>query len=79
MERTADELERASNITLEQEAEAIAAVRRLAAPEQDPNNIDPYCIDCGLDIEPQRLKHLRARCFCCQDRKEKHEKRFARR
>jgi len=79
MERTSDELERASNIALAHDEESIAAVRRLAAPEQDPSNIDPDCVDCGEEIEEGRLELLYCRCFRCQTLKERKDKTYAKR
>jgi len=54
--------------------EAVEAVRRRSAPEQDPNNLDPCCCDCGEDIEPGRLAMYKKRCITCQTRFEMKEK-----
>ena len=71
MTQYADEVDRANNIAQAITDEAVELVRRAAAPEQDPNNLDPYCCDCGEEIEEGRLKLLKKRCFGCQTKYER--------
>jgi len=56
---------------------AVAAARALSAPEQirreDGSWPTTECVDCGEDIEPERLAMARVRCFSCQTHKEKKE------
>ena len=65
-ENKADILDQASEVAQQATDDAVARYRRLAAPEQDPDDIDPYCCDCGGEIEPGRLELLKKRCFQCQ-------------
>lgn len=48
--------------------------RSKAAPEQDGS--EPDCIDCGEPIGPERLALGRCRCFECQSRLEKQQRRY---
>ena len=54
----------------------------LAAPEQKQDESGAWeteeCVDCGEDIEEQRLAMGKVRCFSCQSIKEKKEKNYAR-
>jgi RNA polymerase-binding transcription factor DksA len=77
-EHMADEIDRANHLAELATQDSVAHYRRLAAPEQDPDNLDPYCADCGDEIEDARLLMFRMRCFGCQSAKEKREKQHAR-
>lgn len=70
----ADPIDQANEVAQNHTDDAIAAVRRAGAPEQDPNDLDPYCCDCGSEIEEGRLALLKKRCFACQTIHEKKEK-----
>jgi len=48
---------------------SVAAARLKSAPEQDGTVTE--CIDCGDDIEPERVKMLFSRCISCQVAKER--------
>jgi RNA polymerase-binding transcription factor DksA len=52
---------------------SVAAARLKAAPEQDGTVTE--CVACGDDIEPERIALRRARCFTCQETKERKESR----
>jgi RNA polymerase-binding transcription factor DksA len=77
-ERFTDQIDHANHLADLATQEAVAKWRKLAAPEQDPDNIDPDCADCGLPIEEGRLALLRCRCISCQSIKEKKDKQHAR-
>ena len=77
MEHSADQLDRANDIAQSHTDEAVDAVRRAAAPEQDPDCCDPDCCDCGEEIEAARLKLLRKRCVSCQSRFERRQSMYA--
>jgi RNA polymerase-binding transcription factor DksA len=77
-----DPIDRASYIADVANREAEEHYRRLAAPEQvkgaDGKWETEECVDCGEDIEPQRLEMGKVRCIACQTIKEKREKNYAR-
>ena len=77
-----DEIDRANYIADLANQEAVKHYSLLAAPEQKkgPNGEweTEECVDCGEDIEPQRLTLGKVRCFSCQSIKEKKEKNYAR-
>lgn len=77
-EHMADEIDRANHLAELATQDSVAHYRRLAAPEQDPDNIDPECVDCGEEIEEARLLMLKKRCFSCQSAKEIRERQRAR-
>lgn len=77
-ENFADDIDRANHLAEMATNDAVDAVRRRAAAEQDPDNLSIECQDCGEDIEPARLQMLRCRCFKCQTNKELREKQYAR-
>lgn len=74
MERHADHLDHAAQVTEAATTDAVERYRRLAAPEQDPDNIDPCCALCGEDIEVGRLELLKKHCFACQTKLERNKK-----
>ena len=78
MDRSSDQIDQANDIAQAHNDEAIDAVRRAAAPEQDPNNLDPECCDCGELIEPARLNLYKKRCLSCQKIKENKDRMYAR-
>lgn len=77
MDRSADQIDRANDIAQSHNDEAVEAARRAAAPEQNPDDIDPYCCDCGEEIEAARLQMLKKRCFSCQTIFEKRSSLYA--
>jgi len=77
-EQYSDLIDRANYIAEAATQEAVDHVRRLAAPEQDPDDLDPDCVDCGNPIEEVRLQMLKCRCVSCQTIKEKKEKMYGR-
>lgn len=77
-DRTADPIDRASNLDLLYTEQNIAKARFGAKPEQlciDGKWETETCVDCGEDIEPARLAMGRLRCYGCQDSKERSDKR----
>lgn len=81
-ERFADVISQANHIAEMVNSAAVNAERAKAAqalaPEQNPDDVDPYCVDCGEEIETGRLAMFKCRCFACQSLKEKKEKMYAR-
>lgn len=76
-ENKADVLDQATEVAQQATDDAIAHYRRLAEPEQDPNNIDPDCCDCGEPIEDGRLALLKKRCLSCQNKYENRRRLYA--
>lgn len=77
-----DEIDRANYIADLANQEAVKHYSLLAAPEQRQDESGAWeteeCVDCGEDIEEQRLAMGKVRCFSCQTIKEKKEKNYAR-
>ena len=71
----ADDLDRAAELTRQQNDAAIEEVRRAARPEQvqlaDGSWPFPNCDDCDEEIPPQRLALGRIRCVACQHIRER--------
>lgn len=71
----ADDLDRASDLTLIQTGDALDAVRYLARPEQEqlPDGSWPQteCGECGEEIPEARLKLGKVRCIDCQTVRER--------
>lgn len=67
--RFTDVLDKAAHLADLFNTHNVKAARLKAAPEQDGTQTE--CAECGEDIEPERVKLLRCRCFICQDTKEK--------
>lgn len=71
--RFTDPIDKASHLADLHNASNVALARAKAAPEQDGTVTE--CEDCGEPIEPERIKHLRCRCFSCQSLKEERKRR----
>lgn len=65
-ERHSDPLDQANDVAQDFVDGRVEEYRRLAAPEQNPDNIDPDCSSCGEPIEEGRLALLKCRCLSCQ-------------
>jgi RNA polymerase-binding transcription factor DksA len=78
IEKHADHLDHAAQVTEAATNEAVERYRRLAAPEQDPNNLNPNCTDCERPIEAGRLALNKKRCFQCQTEFERDQKLYRR-
>lgn len=66
-----DPIDQASYLANLHNTSNVAMARLKAAPEQDGTQTE--CV-CGEDIEPERVKLLRALCISCQTIKEKRER-----
>lgn len=74
-----DPLDQAAEAAQARLDEHIRHVRERTAPERRPDGngqYDPYCEDCGLEIEPARQRSGRCRCFHCQSLLEKRIKTY---
>jgi RNA polymerase-binding transcription factor DksA len=65
-----DPIDQASYLANLHNTSNVAMARRKAAPEQDGTQTECAC---GEDIEDERVKLFRIRCFSCQTIKEKRE------
>ena len=74
MERSADPLDRASEVTEEHNQECVDAARRAARPEQvrgEDGEWQTTECSCGEPIEPARLELGKLLCYDCQVEKER--------
>ena len=77
-DKASDPIDQASKLDLMYTAQNLAKARLGAQAEQmflDGKWGTETCVDCGEDIEPERLARARIRCFSCQDWKERTERR----
>lgn len=74
-----DDLDRASELTMQLQEAALAEVMRAAAPQQvqadDGSWPNPYCVDCDDELPTARLRLGRIRCVHCQDALERGQRR----
>lgn len=79
IEQAPDVLDAAADLTARTTDAIIEEARCRARPEQEqlPDGSWPHtsCLDCGEDIEPQRLILGRIRCFACQSARESRHRR----
>lgn len=71
-----DVVDRAEKLEAHNRKLALAKQReRSREPKQDIVNGVVYCIDCGIEVQPERLKIKpnAARCINCQRKHEKKE------
>jgi RNA polymerase-binding transcription factor DksA len=69
MTREADNIDRASDLALQQTEDSINEVRRAARPEQEKIDGEwkqKECDDCGDEIPLARLNLGKIRCVFCQ-------------
>jgi RNA polymerase-binding transcription factor DksA len=71
-----DEVDHANELADAFREHQLRLVSLMSAPEQDPSNLNPYCCDCGVEIEEGRLKLLKKRCLHCQALFERRNKLF---
>lgn len=77
LDRYTDPVDQASQITDDATNDAVAAIRRAAAPEQVPDENGTYahthCIeeDCGEELPIERLRLGKVRCVTCQSLRDK--------
>ena len=64
-----DPLDQATDVAQEMVDREVALIRSHVGPERKPGadgQYDPYCEDCGLELEPARRDAGRCRCIRCQ-------------
>lgn len=82
MERCADFLDKARELEEDLIEKRVRQVREAAKPDQEPDVEGNYmyrdCVDCGAEIDPERLKLGYMRCTSCVERIERRNKTFRR-
>lgn len=66
-ERHTEQVDRAQEQQLENEARALERVRAAMRPETHPDFDGKHCLDCGELIPKQRRALDKIRCVRCQD------------
>jgi RNA polymerase-binding transcription factor DksA len=71
IQKSADEVDMASELEMIFNEKAIEAVTARLKPETDPDFDGKTCVECGDDMPPIRLAYNRIRCCNCQTIKER--------
>lgn len=71
-----DEVDLASAMQINEVHKKLQENRRALLPESHPDFDGESCMDCGNEIQKERLAMGKIRCTICQSIKEKKEKQF---
>ena len=75
IEKTADQIEMASQIQEKINEQGLALVRAAGGPQKHPDFDGEHCVDCEDDLPPVRIAYGRIRCTPCQTAAEQAAKR----